>query len=337
MLNSKKSCYIIAEIGINHEGNFERAKKLVLNAKKAGANAVKFQYFNPETLAEKKSKKTSSQSRNTNSKESLFEMWKRMKFSFNQFKKLKEISKKNNLDFICSIFDKESLDQCIKLNIDAIKVASGDITDHYLLENIAKVKKPILVSTGMADKYEIKKALKILDKKEVYLLHCVSLYPVPFKKENLLRINSLKNLTKKIGYSDHSPNINTSLLAVSMGVDILEKHFTLKKTDLGADHSISADYHDLKTICDFAKQIPYLKGDGQIRPSHNELYMKKFFRKSIYYKKNLRKNTKIKLSDIYFRRPKKGVCASEIKKIIGKKIRINSVKDHPLRKEDFNK
>lgn len=335
MIKFNKSCYIIAEIGINHEGKFKIAKKLILNAKKAGASAVKFQYFNPETLADKDSKKTKSQSKNTNSKESLFQMWERMKFSFNQFKKLKEISKKNKLDFICSVFDQESLKQCIKLDIDAIKVASGDITDHYLLKEIAKSKKPILLSTGMADKNEIRKALRIFRKNNVYLLHCVSLYPVPFKKENLLRINSLQGLNKKIGYSDHSPNINTSLLAISMGIKVLEKHFTLDKTSKGADHSISADYQDLKTICNYAKELPFLMGNGRIKPSKEELYMKKFFRKSIYYKKNLKKKSEIKVENIYTRRPKKGICASEIKKIIGKKIKINSIKDLPLLKKHF--
>tara|TARA_B100001250_G_C19808146_1_gene794417 strand:+ start:256 stop:1266 length:1011 start_codon:yes stop_codon:yes gene_type:complete len=330
MINTKH-CYIIAEIGINHEGNINLARKLIKKARKGGANAVKFQFFEANTMAFQNSKKTNDQKKRTSKKESLYEMWKRMELSFEDLIKLKKEAKKNELDFICSIFDINSLKIAKKVRIDAYKVASSDITDVILLKELSKEKRPIILSTGMASIHEISEALKILKKNNVYLLHCVSMYPVPEKYINLKRMLSLKKLSKKIGFSDHTNNVFASIQSISMGAKIIEKHFTYNKNKKGADHSISAEVDDLKLISNFSKNYFLRLGDGKIEPSNKEKLMRNFFRKSFYYNSDLKKDSIINKNNISLRRPLKGLVAGKYKKIINKKLRTNVKKNQPVR------
>ena len=327
--------YIIAEIGINFEGNINKAIKLIKIAKKCGVDAVKFQVFKAETLAAEKSKKTLTQKKNTKKSESLFRMWKRMELNIPKLSLLKKISKKNKLDFICSVFDEDSLNKIIKL-ADTIKIASSDITDLDLINKISKTKKKIIISTGMASYTEINKALKILKKNKVSLLHCVSIYPCPDKLINLNRMKKLKNLfNKKVGFSDHSLGNEACYAAMSMGADIIEKHFTDNKSLKGADHAISADEKDMKQIVNFSKKIFNIKGLGTIDPSNSEMRMRKFFRKSIYYKYDLKKGSMLEGNFIYSRRPFAYICSSKKKEILGKKINKNVYANSPVKVGDF--
>jgi N,N'-diacetyllegionaminate synthase len=328
--------YIIAEIGINFEGNIKKAIKLIKIAKRTGVNAVKFQVFKAETLAAEKSKKTSSQKKNTKENESLYRMWKRMELNAPKLSILKKISKKNKLDFICSVFDEDSLKKVNKL-ADTIKIASSEITDLDLITKISKTKKKIIMSTGMASFTEIKKALKILKKNNVSLLHCVSIYPCPDKLVNLNRMKNLKKLfNKKVGFSDHSLGNEACYAALSMGADIIEKHFTDNKNLKGADHAISADETDMKKIVNFSKKILNIKGLGAIVPSNTEIRMRKFFRKSLYYKYDLKKGSILNAISIYSRRPFAYICSSKKKKIIGKKINTNVNTNSAVKITDIN-
>ena len=267
----KNSPYIIAEIGINHEGNFNLAKKSIKSAKDSGADAVKLQLFNPNTLAKEKSVKTNDQKKRISKKETLFQMLKRMSLNLNELKRLKKYAKNISLDFICSIFDEESLNLSKKIGLDAYKIASSDLTDLKLIKQIQKIDKPVILSTGMGSYNEIKTAIKILKGKKVYLLHCVSLYPCPISLINLKRMISLSRKFKlPTGYSDHSLGVNACLMALSMGSKIIEKHFTLNKNWIGADHELSADYKDMKIICDFSKNYQKLSGNGLIEPTTKE-------------------------------------------------------------------
>ena len=272
--------YIIAEIGINHEGNYSIAKKLILEANKAGADAVKFQVFKPNTLAIQKSKKNELQKK-TSGKESLSNIWKRVCLKFNSLRKLRNYAKELKIDFICTPFDFESLKLIKKLNLSAIKIASSDITDIPLILKISKINKPVILSTGMANFNEISKALNYLKNKNLSLLHCVSMYPCEFKDANLKRILSLKKNFSKytIGYSDHCKNIDASIFALNLGAMVIEKHFTLDKKRKGLDHSLSADPIDLKMICDFAKNINSLSGVNKIKPNYKERKFIKFLEK----------------------------------------------------------
>jgi|TARA_B100001063_G_C16759020_1_gene554866 N,N'-diacetyllegionaminate synthase len=321
-INLIKKPYIIAEIGINHEGNFSTAKKLIFEAKKAGANAVKFQVFKPETLAIKKSKKTKFQKK-TSGKEELSTIWNRVCLSYTILKKLKDYSKKLKIDFICTPFDFESLNLVKKLNLNAIKIASSDMTDYPLISEISKLKKPIILSTGMSSSLEISKTLKVINSKNVTILHCVSMYPCDNKKANLSRILSLKKKFREytVGYSDHCKNFEASIYALSLGAKVIEKHFTLDKKRVGLDHSLSADPIDLKIICDYANSINDLPGKNQINPSPHEKKFTKFFRKGIYANKVLSKNQVIKRKDLIIRRPENKCKPDMYWKLIGKRVK----------------
>jgi len=324
MLKLKKNkAYVIAEIGINHEGKLSHAIALIKNAKKSGADAVKFQVFDPKTIAYKNQKKSSLQKKVISKKESLHDMWERVALNINQLKIIKKISKRLKIDFICSIFDDYSYKIIKKIKVDAIKVASSDITDVVLLNKIKELKCQIILSTGMANHNEINNALRILRNNRVFLLHCVSLYPCPEKLANLKRINSLKIYKKIVGYSDHCIGINASLRAISMGARIIEKHFTLNKYKKGADHILSADKNDLKLICDFAKNSQLFLGSGKIKPTVYELSFRKNFRKGIYFKKDISKNDIITEDHLIIRRPQNNTKIETYYKILGKRINKN--------------
>ena len=315
--------YIIAEIGINHDGKTSNIKKLIYSAKRAGANAVKFQLFQAETLSDKESKIR--ESFYYKKKETLYQMWKRLEITDVQLKIISNITKKINIDLIFSIFDVNSLYRIKKIKLKFIKIASGDITDLILLKKInsSKIKKVIL-STGMSNLKEISNALKILKNKKIILMHCVSLYPCNPNKVNMKRMINLKRKFKKIiGFSDHTVGINACTLAITMGAQFIEKHFTLDKKQNGPDHKLSADEKDLKIITNFSQTYNIMKGNGKINPSKEEAKIKKIARKSIYLKKNLKKNHIINSGDLEIRRPAGYFEPIHIEKLIGKKIKTN--------------
>lgn len=320
--NKLKKTYIIAEIGINHEGHYFVAKKLISEAKKAGASAVKFQVFEPETLASENARKTKLQRKNSG-KESLTDIWKKVCLSPQSLTRLRLFAKNIKIDFICTPFDFKSLALVKKLNVDALKIASSDITDIPLLSEISKSKKPIIISTGMSNDKEITRALNIINKKNISILHCVSLYPCEYKKANLKRILALKTKFKKynIGYSDHCKNVEASILAINLGATIIEKHFTLNKNKIGLDHSLSADPFDLKIICDYAKNFNQLLGSKKIIPTSYERNFKKLFRKGIYFKKNINKNEVITKEHLIIRRPENSTKPEFYNFIVGKKTK----------------
>ena len=332
----KDKTYIIAEIGINHEGNLKKAIKLVREAKNSGADAVKFQMFKPETLANISSQKTEDQKKSLSKKETLFKMLKRVSLRTNDLMKLRKLSKNLKIDFICSIFDDESLKISKKLNLNAYKIASSDLTDLNLIKKISKLKKPIILSTGMGSKTEIAKVLKILKKNKIYLLHCVSMYPCPKDFVNLKRMTFLKKMHGNVGYSDHSLGVEASLLAISMGAKILEKHFTINKNNIGADHMLSADPKDLKIICDFALNYKKILGSGNIEPSIKEKKMRKFFRKSIYASRKILLGEKINETNIKSMRPQSHIKSEEFYKILGKKVKKNIKIYEPIKKNQIS-
>jgi len=316
-----KNPYIIAEIGINHNGRIKDIKKLIYSAKKSGANAVKFQLFKAETLASKNSKLKSLYKKKK--KETLYQMWKRLEISNSKLSLIKKITSKLKIDLIFSVFDDYSIERIKKFKSKFIKIASSDITDLTLLKKINSIKSAkIILSTGMSNKKEITNALKCFVNKKIILLHCVSLYPCDLKKINLKRMISLKKIfNKDIGFSDHTIGVNACLLALSMGAKIIEKHFTLNKKQDGPDHILSADEKDLKIICEFSQSINKMKGKGEINPSSEELRVTKFARKGIYLKDGINKGEKIKFENLEIKRPLNNFDPSMIKKIVGKTAR----------------
>ena len=327
-----KKTYIVAEIGINHEGNLNTAMKLVSEAKKNGADAVKFQVFNPKTIAMKKSKIATFHKKNIGNT-SYDKIWNKLKINYENLYKLKKLSLKLNIDFICTAFDFESLDIVKKIGVNALKIASSDITDIPLIKEIAKVNKPIILSTGMSKKSEILKAVKTINKKNLALLHCVSMYPCDYRYANLKRITSLKDNFKgfQIGYSDHCKDVAASITAITLGAKIIEKHFTLDKKKNGLDHNLSADPKDLKIICDFAKNYKISLGKKQIEPNPIEFKFRKLFRKGIYAKKIIKKNKIINQDDLIIRRPENTIKPEKYFYLIGKKNYQNIEKNSEIK------
>ena len=299
----KNKPYIIAEIGINHEGKINYISRLIKSAKKAGADAVKFQIFNASSLANKNSKIKKNYYKK-NKRETLFQMWKRLEINDKKLSLIFKLCKKVKVDLIFSVFDKESLLRLNKNKIKFIKIASSDINDFPLLEKIKKYKKKVIVSTGMSNENEIRKIINFFGKKNIFLLHCVSLYPCPLENINLKRIETLKRKFKiQVGFSDHTIGVYACLLALSKGINVLEKHFTLNKNLDGPDHKLSADEKDLKLICEYAKNINIINGSGKIDPTKKEKEIKKIARKSIYAKRNISKNEKFSNENLEIRRP----------------------------------
>ena len=318
--------YIIAEVGINHDGKLDRALKLIKLAKKAGADAVKFQLFKARTLAGDPSIKNNN----------LFNFWSKLELKEKDIDKLILYCKKIKIEFFCSIFDDFSLNIIKKKNIKYIKIASSDLNDHFLLKKIRRLKKTVILSTGMANEKEIENAIKILDRKKLILMHCVSLYPCKPSKINLFRILKLKErFNVEIGYSDHSLGNSACIAAMHMGARVIEKHFTDDKNRYGGDHNISANYFDLKFIVNSGKEVPNFITKGSIEPSREEKKNIKIFRKSIFFKNDLKKGTKITIDDIEIRRPNLGIEPHELNEILLRKLKRKVKKNKAVKFTDF--
>ena len=291
---------LVAEIGNNHEGSFKNAVRLINLAKKAGADAVKFQHIIPEKLYHHTDKKR-------------INFLQRVCLNLEDFKKLSKISKKKNLLFSITPFDEDSVEY-LKRYVDIFKISSSDNNYFRLIDKILITNKPIIISTGLSSYLQINKLYKHIISKtknlnKVCLLHCVSNYPTNYKDVNLNFINLMKKDFKKIsiGYSDHVPGVNASIIACSLGIKVLEKHFTLnKKFSSFRDHQLSADYKDLKFIKEFLDNFQLIL--GKIK-SKNKILTDKMqinnLRRSTYLNKDINKNKEIFYNDLSFLRPKK--------------------------------
>ena len=313
----KKKTFIIAEVGNNHEGSFVVAKKLVVLAAKAGADAVKFQTFKTQNFIRKKDKKR-------------FNQLKKFELSYKQFEFLKKLANKNKIKFISTPLDLESADFLLK-NSDAIKIASGDNNFFPLIEKVLISKKPLIISTGMTDIKDLKYLIKTIEnsigkrkmKNKISLLHCVTSYPVEDKYANLRSISYLiKNFDINIGYSDHTIGNEACLASVALGGKIVEKHFTLDKNfSKFRDHALSADFSDLKNMVISIRKIERQLGEYNKKIVKPEKKLIKAVRRGVYAKTIIQKDEKVSITNTNFLRPSKSKDFLYIKKIIGKKIK----------------
>ncbi|QCH26956.1 N-acetylneuraminate synthase [Clostridium tyrobutyricum] len=326
----KDHVFIIAEAGVNHNGNINIAKKLIDAACKAGADAVKFQTFKAENLVTINAPKAEYQEKTTGTGNQ-FEMLKKLELSFENHIYLKQYCDKKNIIFLSTPFDFESVNLLEKIGVKYYKISSGDLTNIPLLEYIAKLQKPMIVSTGMANLGEVEIAVKAIKKymnKDLYLLHCTSNYPTMYENVNLNAMNTLKSAFKvPIGYSDHTVGIEVSIAAVAMGAKIIEKHLTLDKHMKGPDHRASLEPDELKDMVDGIRNIEKAFGDGIKRCNENEKNTKKVARKSIVAKTNLNKGQKLSINNIAFKRPETGISPIYTNIIIDKKITRDVNKD----------
>tara|TARA_B100000787_G_scaffold168896_1_gene158651 strand:+ start:329 stop:1324 length:996 start_codon:yes stop_codon:yes gene_type:complete len=329
----KKKFYniVIAEIGSNHNGSVLLAKKHILGAKKAGADYVKFQMH----IAEEESLKDAP-SPDYFKKEDRFSYFKRINFSFENWKKIKKYCKAKKIGFLCSPFSIKAVDVLERLNVELYKVPSGELTNIPLIQRLKKTKKHVIISTGMSDYREIDQAAKIL-KKNFSILQCTSMYPCPIIKVGL---NVFKNLKKKykceIGYSDHTLDFSSAFALVANGASIIEKHFTLSKELYGSDAKHSMEQKEFKFYVNTIKDI-WIINKSFVDKDKLTIFkkMKKIFEKSIVTSNIVKKNTILKLRHLNFKKPGDGIRADMYKKIIGKKIKLNLPKDTKLKHSHF--
>ena len=320
----------IAEAGVNHNGNINLAKKMIKIAKVCGADFVKFQTYDCDNLLLKDAKKTPYQIKNTNNiNENQYLMLKKYQLSYSDHIKLINECKKNKIKFISSPFDLPSIKLLKKLRLTYIKIPSGEITNYPYLKEIGLLKKKVILSSGMANLLEIKNAINILTKygtpkKNISVLHCHSSYPTFSKDVNMNAMIKIKKKFKlNYGYSDHTLGSEASLMAVSLGAKIIEKHFTLNKKLPGPDHLASCSIVELKSLISSIRKIESMKGNFKKEPTKEEKKNLPIVRKSIYAKKKILKGEKFNEKNLITLRPQKGISANKWFKILNKKSKKN--------------
>lgn len=314
---------IIAEAGVNHNGNFELAKKMVDVAKESGVDYVKFQTFVPEKMVSKFAEKAKYQKETTNSKENQLQMLKKLTLTSENFIELKKYCDKQKIGFISTPFDLESIDFLEKFDMDFWKIPSGEITNLPYLEKIGKTKRKVIMSTGMCDLKEIHDAVEILENNgtsDIILLHCNTQYPTPYQDVNLYAMETIKKSTgKRVGYSDHTLGIDIPIAAVSLGAVVIEKHFTLDKNLEGPDQKASIDPEELKIMVSSIRNIEVALGSRDKIPSLSELENKAVARKSIVASRKIKKGEVFSEENLTTKRPGNGINPMKWYEVIGKK------------------
>ncbi|MEN2400311.1 N-acetylneuraminate synthase [Flavobacterium sp. MC2016-06] len=319
---------IIAEAGVNHNGDINIAKKLIDVAVDAGVDYVKFQTFKADNLVSKFAKKAEYQNVNINDgDDSQYAMLKNLELSHENHVELMSYCSEKNIKFFSTAFDVEGVKYLNDLGLSFFKIPSGEITNYPYLKAVALCKKPIIMSTGMCSEKDIENALVVLikfglSKEMISILHCNTEYPTPMKDVNLKAMLFIKEkFQTQIGYSDHTLGIEVSIAAVALGAKIIEKHFTLDKTLPGPDHVASLEPEELKKMVMAIRNIELaISGNGEKVPSESETKNIAIARKSIHLNKNLQIGHIITDDDLIPLRPGDGISPMEWEKIIGKKL-----------------
>ena len=313
---------IIAEAGVNHNGDLNTALKLCDVAKSCGADVVKFQTWITDKIITKNVAKADYQKENTNSNDSQYDMLKKLELSQNDFRTIKKHCDEIGIIFASTADDKDSLDFLVYLGIPFIKVGSGDIGNVSYLRYIGSKNLPVILSTGMSTLEDINISLAALKQggaKDISLLHCTTNYPCPYDSVNLNAIDTLrKEYNLPIGYSDHTKGIEVSIAAVSKGATIIEKHFTLDKNMDGPDHLASTEPQEFKQMVDSIRNIEKALGDGKKVPTNDELNISKVVFKRIVATKQIRKGEIITEDVITCKRNETGELASNWDDVVGK-------------------
>lgn len=326
------SVFIIAEAGVNHNGSLKRAKKMVIKAREAGADAIKFQTFKSEKLVSTFAEKAAYQIKNTrNADESQLEMVKKLELSFDDFRELQAFSKEKGIQFLSTPFDLESIDFLNQLDMPFWKLPSGEVTNYPYLVKIAQTHKEIVMSTGMCTLDEISEALAVLRENgagKISLLHCNTEYPTPIEDVNLKAMETLKKaFSIPIGYSDHTKGIEVPIAAVAMGATIIEKHFTLDRNMEGPDHKASLEPSELKAMVQAIRNIENAIGTGDKKPTPSETKNMDIARKSIVASQPIKKGEAFTEQNITTKRPGTGISAMQWRQILGQKATRDFAED----------
>jgi N,N'-diacetyllegionaminate synthase len=321
----KKKVHIIAEAGINHNGDLSQAKKLVGIAAEAGADSVKFQTFKTEQVISIYAPKAAYQKDTTGTGESQFEMAKKLELSDESFCELVEYCQEKSIQFISSPFDLGSIDFLDRLKMPIFKIPSGEITNMPYLKRVATTKKPVILSTGMSTLGEVEDAMNVLmgngcERNNIILLHCNSEYPTPMGDVNLKSMLTLKASFPgvSIGYSDHTIGIEIPIAAVALGAEVIEKHFTCDKTMTGPDHRASLDPDELKAMVSAIRNIEAALGTGIKQPSISETKNINIARKSIVATQAISRGEVFTSENLGVKRPGNGISPMQWNDVLGK-------------------
>ena len=332
------SVYIIAEAGVNHNGDIELAKKLIDMAHECGANAVKFQTFRAEESTGIRADKAEYQIKNDPTLESQFKMIKKLELPFSDFLILQNYSKEKGIDFISTPDGTESLQFLLKMNIPTIKIGSTEVNNYSFLKEVAYSKKPIILSTGMSTLGEVEKAIECIEEagnNNIQLMHCTTDYPTEVKDVNLRTMVTLKEAFQiPVGFSDHTLGFEAAIAAVTLGAVCIEKHITLDRSMKGPDHRASMPPDEFCQYVQYIRNTEILLGNGRKRPTQNEKIMMKQARRSILAKENLVKGTVLTAEMICYKRPGTGIAPEYSDILIGRKLKRSIAKEEIISWED---
>ncbi len=323
LINKSSEPYIIAELSANHGGSIDRAKASIEEATSAGVSAVKIQTYTPDTMTIKSKKPDFYINKGLWSGYTLYDLYKMAYTPYEWHKELFSFAEKLGITLFSTPFDETAVDLLEELNTPAYKIASFEIVDIPLIKYISSKKKPIFLSTGMANIEEISEAvstIRSITDTDILLFHCISCYPTPTDQSNLQNINYLKNkFGIDVGLSDHTVNNTAAITAIGMGAVAIEKHFKLDDKDCGPDSSFSLNINQLATLVNECKQAWLAKGKTNFRRSDIEKE-NLIFRRSLYFVNDLKKGQSITEKDIRIIRPGYGLAPKNLQKIIGKKV-----------------
>ena len=322
-ISKKSPTFVIAEAGVNHNGDMKIAKQLIDIAVDANADAVKFQTFKAEHLILKDVQKAPYQQNTTDKTETQFDMLKKLEVSREQNLELKKYCKKKGIIFLTTPFDEKSLDELDDINLSAYKVASTDTTNLPFLKKIAMKGKPMFLSTGMSYLSEVSLALKTIYKynKDVVLLQCTANYPIHDSEANLSVLSTYRdNFNILLGYSDHSKGVGAAPFAVPMGAKVIEKHFTIDKSDIGPDHAASLSPNELFNLVNKIRTVDQYMGSSIKKPSPSELKTRRALQKCLVASKDIKKGSFITEDNTIAKRTGGvGISPIDAQKLIGTK------------------
>lgn len=315
--------FVIAEAGVNHNGDINIAKKLVDAAVEAKVDAVKFQTFRAESLVCKNAQKAEYQMETTDKKETQFDMLKKLELTLDMHKELIEYCKQKNVAFLSTPFDLESIDLLEQLGMEVYKIPSGEITNLPYLRKIGKLGKKVILSTGMSTIQEVQDAVKVLKdsgSEDISVLHCNTQYPTPMEDVNLNVMQTMREALKvPVGYSDHTQGIEVPIAATALGATVIEKHFTLDRNMEGPDHKASLEPEELKQMVQAIRNVEKALGKKEKTPTASEKDNIPIVRKSIVAKIPIKKGENFCESNITTKRPGTGLSPMLWDKVIGQK------------------
>jgi len=326
--------YLVAEIGINHNGDPELARETIRAAARAGADAVKFQTFRAGEFMADRDVPYEYLSGGSLVRESMYEMFKRTELRPDQHPDLKNWAREAGVDFLSSAADPESADLLAGLGVPAIKLASEDLINYPLLRHVGGLDLPVILSTGMADRDEISLALETIrdaGQERLLLLHCVSLYPTPDREANLHRIRTLsRTFGLPVGYSDHTQGTEAALGAAALGALFIEKHFTLDRSLPGPDHAFSSDPTEFRELSAGVRRLRSMLGDGDLTPGRAELEAARNFRRGIVAGRDLPEGAVLGPGLLALKRPQTGLHPKHLPALTGRVLRTGVPKDGPI-------